>query len=47
MYLPAYRYGTMAVARLREKHAAEAILPALFGCNGLVDMSTVEMAVGT
>ncbi|MFA6955928.1 MAG: hypothetical protein WC538_08660 [Thermoanaerobaculia bacterium] len=46
MYLPAYRYGTKAVARLREKHAPEAILPALFGCNGLVDMSTVEMAVG-
>ena len=46
MYLPAYRYGTKAVARLREKHAAEAILPALFGCNGLVDMSTVEMAIG-
>ncbi|MGK2858094.1 MAG: hypothetical protein ACSLFQ_12905 [Thermoanaerobaculia bacterium] len=45
MYLPAYRYGTMAVARLREKHAPDAILPALFGCNGLVDMSTVELAV--
>ncbi len=45
MYLPAYRYGTMAVARLREKHPPETILPALFGCNGLVDMSTVETAV--
>lgn len=45
MYLPAYRYGTMAVARLREKHSPAAILPALFGCNGLVDMSTVERAI--
>jgi hypothetical protein len=45
MYLPAYRYGTMAVARLRDKHSPAAILPALFGCNGLVDMSTVEMAI--
>ncbi|MBI2213384.1 MAG: hypothetical protein HYU52_07035 [Acidobacteria bacterium] len=45
MYLPAYRYGTIAVARLREKHAPAAILPALFGCHGLVDMSTVETAV--
>jgi hypothetical protein len=45
MYLPAYRYGTMAVARLRERYPAEAILPALFGCNGLVDMSTVEKAI--
>lgn len=45
MYLPAYRYGTMAVGRLREKHSPEAILPALFGCNGLVDMSTVERAI--
>jgi hypothetical protein len=46
MYLPAYRYGTMAVARLRETHAPSAVLPALFGCNGIVDMSTVEMAIG-
>lgn len=45
MYLPAYRYGTMAVGKLREKHSPEAILPALFGCNGLVDMSTVERAI--
>lgn len=45
MYLPAYRYGTMAVAQLRAKYAPETILPALFGCRGLVDMSTVETAV--
>ena len=45
MYLPAYRHGTRAVARLREAHEPEKILPALFGCNGLVDMSTVEMAI--
>jgi hypothetical protein len=41
MYLPAYRYGTRAVARLRETHEPSKILPALFGCNGLVDISTV------
>ncbi len=46
MYLPAYRYGTRKVARLRDEHAPEVILPALFGCNGLVDISTLEMAIG-
>jgi len=45
MYLPAYRFGTMAVARMREQRDAARILPALFGCNGLVDITTVEQAI--
>jgi hypothetical protein len=42
MYLPAYRAGTEKVAAWRRKHPADRILPALYGCNGLVDITTVE-----
>jgi hypothetical protein len=42
MYLPAYRSGTERVAALRRKHPAQKVLPALYGCNGLLDMETVE-----
>jgi hypothetical protein len=42
MYLPAYRSGTERVAELRRHHAPEVILPALYGCSGLVDMVTLE-----
>ncbi len=42
MYLPAYRAGTDRVAELRRKHAPEKILPGLFGCNGLVDIQTID-----
>jgi hypothetical protein len=45
MYLPAYRAGTRKVADLRQRYAAERILPALFGVNGLVDITTVEKVV--
>jgi hypothetical protein len=41
MYLPAYRAGTEEVARLRRKHPPSDVLPALFGCRGLVDVVTV------
>jgi hypothetical protein len=44
MYLPAYRSGTERVAELRRKHPAGEILPVLFGCSGLVDCETVELA---
>lgn len=44
MYLPAYRAGTDRVAALRLRHPPERILPALYGCNGLVDITTVERA---
>lgn len=42
MYLPAYRAGTLKVADLRRKYAPEKVLPAIYGCNGLVDIETVE-----
>jgi hypothetical protein len=42
MYLPAYRAGTLKVADLRRKYAPEKVLPAIFGCNGLVDIETIE-----
>jgi len=45
MYLPAYRAGTEKVAALRQAHPASKVLPALFGCRGVVDLTTVEEAV--
>ena len=42
MYLPAYRAGTEQVAELRRRHPAAKVLPALYGCRGLVDISTIE-----
>lgn len=42
MYLPAYRAGTEKVARLRSSHPAERVLPAIYGCSGLVDIETVD-----
>ncbi len=45
MYLPAYRAGTEKVAALRKAHPAAKVLPALFGCRGVVDLTTVEEAI--
>jgi hypothetical protein len=45
MYLPAYRAGTDKVAELRRKYSAGQVLPAIYGCNGLVDIDTVETAL--
>jgi hypothetical protein len=45
MYLPAYRAGTNRVADLRRKYPPSQLLPALYGCNGLVDVVTVENAI--
>ena len=42
MYLPAYRSGTERIAELRRTYPAERVLPAIYGCNGLVDIETVE-----
>jgi hypothetical protein len=42
MYLPSYRAGTRVVAQLRRDHAPEVILPALFGCRGMVDIATIH-----
>lgn len=45
MYLPAYRAGTEKVAELRRTHPANVVLPALYGCKGLVDIATVDSAM--
>lgn len=45
MYLPAYRAGTETVAELRRTYPANRVLPAIYGCNGLVDIETVEMVL--
>jgi hypothetical protein len=45
MYLPAYRRGTEKVAELRRTYPADRVLPALYGCDGLVDIVTVEQAL--
>ncbi len=45
MYLPAYRAGTDLVAELRRQHPPERVLPALYGCSGLVDVTTVSAAL--
>lgn len=42
MYLPAYRAGTEKVAAWRRKHPAKNIIPALYGCRGLVDITTID-----
>ncbi len=45
MNLPAYRAGTEAVADLRRRYPAKRVLPALYGCAGLVDVVTLRQAV--
>jgi hypothetical protein len=45
MYLPAYRSGTLRVAEWRRKYEPQQILPALYGCHGLVDIESVSAAV--
>jgi hypothetical protein len=45
MYLPAYRAGTEKIAELRRKYSPDRVLPALYGCRGLVDIKTVESAI--
>ena len=42
MYLPAYRSGTEKIAELRRTYPAERVLPAIYGCSGLVDIQTVD-----
>jgi hypothetical protein len=46
MYLPAYRTGTECVADLRRRYPAEKVLPMIYGCGGLVDVTTAEAALG-
>jgi len=45
MYLPAYRAGTERVADLRRSHPPGRVLPALYGCAGMVDVTNIETAV--
>ncbi|MDR3748589.1 MAG: hypothetical protein P4M04_10590 [Acidobacteriota bacterium] len=47
MYLPAYRSGTDKVAELRRTFAAGRVLPAIYGCSGLVDINTVDEVLRT
>jgi hypothetical protein len=42
MYLPAYRAGTKKVAELRRKFPPAHLLPVLYGCQGLVDIITID-----
>jgi hypothetical protein len=42
MYLPAYRAGTNKVAGLRRRYTAGQLLPVLYGCSGLMDVTTIE-----
>ena len=45
MTLPAYSAGTEKVAELRRKFPPDRVLPALYGCRGLVDIKTVDAAI--
>jgi hypothetical protein len=45
MYLPAYRSGTEKVAELRRTYPADRVLPAIYGCNGLVDIQTIDQVL--
>ena len=45
MYLPSYRSGTERVAQLRRTYPADRVLKALYGCNGLVDIETIEQVL--
>jgi hypothetical protein len=46
MYLPVYRAGTERVADLRRRYQPSRLLPALYGCSGLVDIMTIENVLG-
>jgi hypothetical protein len=45
MYLPAYRAGTEKVAALRRAYPPEQVLPAIYGCHGLVDIESVDLVL--
>jgi hypothetical protein len=45
MYLPAYRAGTEKVAELRRRHRPEKVIPALYNCDGLVDLVTIDQVL--
>jgi hypothetical protein len=45
MYLPAYRAGTEKVAELRRSLPDAKVIPVLYGCSGLVDITTIDKAL--
>ena len=45
MYLPAYRAGTERVAELRRTYPPGRVLSAIYGCEGLVDIQTLDEAL--
>lgn len=45
MYLPAYRAGTEKIAELRRRFPAGQVLPAIYGCSGLVDITTIDQVL--
>jgi hypothetical protein len=45
MYLPAYRCGTEKIAELRRSYPAERVFPAIYGCEGMVDIVTVDQVL--
>jgi hypothetical protein len=45
MYLPAYRAGTEKVAELRRRLPDAKVIPVLYGCSGLVDITTIDKAL--
>jgi len=45
MYLPAYRAGAELAAELRRRHPPQRLLPVLYGCSGLVDVTTIAAAL--
>jgi len=47
MYLPAYRAGTEKVAQLRRQFPDDEVIPAHYGCSGLVDVVTIESVLKT
>jgi hypothetical protein len=46
MYLPSYRAGTEKVAELRRRHPAGKVIPALYFCDGIVDVVTIDRVLG-
>jgi hypothetical protein len=47
MYLPTYRFGTNVVDRLRRSNPPKRFLPLLYGCEGLVDIITIQKALAS
>lgn len=42
MYLPSYHVGTRVVGELLRSHGPELLLPAIYGCRGVLDIVTLQ-----